>query len=97
MELTFSENEYTLNEEYIDAAHKVYSFPSGFFEMININNCSKTVSPADVKIDIIMIDITIRRGMTIQKTKEELLKFTETSFSNPILGFRKLNKMKEYI
>ena len=87
MNLTSKQIEY-LVDQINDAEDKSYSFPSGIDEIKEMNNTSKTVLPEVVKIDIIMINILMKRVMTVHSTKNELLKFNERSFCNIFSGYK---------
>ena len=72
-----------LDLKYIPTKRTGYSLNPGIYEVVDLNNTSKSILPNNVKVDITIDDIRLKSNLKINQT----LIFTERSFFYTILGF----------
>ena len=83
MQLTYDEIIDVLDLKYIPTKRTGYSLNPGFFEVVDLNNTLKHISPNNVKVSITIDDIRLISNLKINQT----LIFTNKSFFYTILGF----------
>ena len=83
MRLSYDEIMDILDLNYIPTKRRGYSLNPGVYEVIDLNNTLKHISPNNVKINITIDDIRLKSNLKINQT----LIFTERSFIYTILGF----------
>ena len=82
-QLTFDEIICILDSKYIPTKRTGQPLNPGFYEVIDLNNTSKYVSPDKVKVFVIIDDIRLKPNLNFNRT----LIFTEKSFFRTILEF----------
>ena len=83
MQLTYDEIIDVLDLKYISTERRGYSLNPGIYEVIDINDSLKYISPNNVKVNITIDDIRRKSNL---KTNQTLL-FTNKSFFYTILGY----------
>ena len=72
-----------LDLKYIPTKRKGYSLNPGVYEVVDLNNSLKYISPKNVKVGVIIDDVRLKSSLKFNQT----LIFTEKSFFYTILGF----------
>ena len=83
MRLSYDETMDILDLKYIPTKRTGYSLNPGIYEVVDLNNTLKHISPDNVKVNITIDDIRLKSNLKINQT----LIFTEKSFFYTILGF----------
>ena len=83
MQLTYKEIKDLLDLKYIPTKRTGYSLNPGIYEVSDLNNTLKYISPDNVKVSCTIDDIRLKSNL---KTNQTLI-FTEKSFFYTILGF----------
>ena len=83
MRLSYDEIMDILDLKYIPTKRTGYSLNPGIYEVVDLNNTLKHISPDNVKINITIDDIRLKSNIKFNQT----LIFTEKSFFYTILGF----------
>ena len=84
MQLTYDEIIDILDLKYISTKRIGFSLNPGIYEVIDLNNTLKYISPDNVKVTITIDDSRLKSNLKINQT----LIFTEKTFFYTILGFR---------
>ena len=69
MNLTYNEKEYIIEEKFVGAEHRSFSTQPGIYEIREVNDTLKSVSPENVKINNTANDITMEGVMTVHAKK----------------------------
>ena len=83
MRLSYDEIMDILDLDYIPTKRTGYSLNPGIYEVDDLNNTLKHISPDNVEVNITIDDIRLKSNLKINQT----LIFTEKSFFYTILGF----------
>ena len=83
MQLTYDEIIDVLDLKYISTKRIGHSLNPGIYEIVDLNNTLKYISPDNVKVNITIDDIRLKSNLKINQTPI----FTEKSFFYTILGF----------
>ena len=83
MQLTFDENMDILDLKYFPTNSTGYSSNPGFYQVVDLNNTLRHISPDNVKISVTIDDVRLKSNL---KTNQTLI-FTNKSFFYTILGF----------
>ena len=83
MQLTYNEFIDILDLEYVSTKRIGFSLNPGIYEVIDLNNTLKYISPDNVKVTITIDDIRLKSNLEINQT----LIFTNKSFFYTILRF----------
>ena len=83
LQLTYDEIMNILDLKYVPTKRTGYSLNPGIYEVVDLNNLLKNISPNNVKVNITIDDIRLKSNL---KTNQTLL-FTNKSFFYTILGY----------
>ena len=83
MRLSYDEIMDILDFKYNPTTRTGYSLDPGIYEVVNLNNTSKSILTDNVKVSVTIDDVRLNSNLKIIQT----LIFTDKSFSYTILGF----------